>query len=85
MSILRTIFEKVRFRCRDERLKRGKKSFFLKYEDTCGQDKSQLSVARVPILCFRNPHNKLLFTNAPGRTAYSQEHLTTTTYAKFGG
>ena len=96
-----SIFEKVRFRCRDERLKREKKICFPKYEDTCGQDQSQLSVARVPILCFRIPHNtlclpplplpkkshKLLFSNAPGRTAYSldQEHLKTTTYAKFRG
>ena len=44
-----------------------------------------VSVARVPILCFRNPHNtfclpclplqkkshKLLFSNVPRRTVYS--------------
>ena len=86
MSILWTIFEKVRFRCRDERLTgKEKKICFLKYEDTYGQDQSQLSVAPVPILCFRNPHNtlrlpslplqkkshKLLFSNVPRRTAYS--------------
>ena len=29
--------------------------------------------------------HKLLFSNAPGRTAYSLEHVKTITYAKFGG
>ena len=29
--------------------------------------------------------HKLLFSNAIGDTAYSQEHLKTTVYAKFGG
>ena len=41
------------------------------------------------ILYFRIPHNtllyKLLFSNALGDTAYSQEHLKTMVYAKFGG
>ena len=80
-----------------------KKLCFLKYEDTCRQDQSQLSVARVPILCFRNPCNTLCLPPLPlqkrnrinycfqmlllRRTAYSldQEHLKTTTYAKFRG
>ena len=65
MSILRTIFKKARFRCRDEWLKREKKICFLKYENTCGQDLSQLSVARVPILCFRNPCNTLCLPPLP--------------------
>ena len=66
MSIVGTIFEKVRFRCRDERLTgKEKKICFLKYEDTCEQDQSQLSVARVPILCFRNPHNTLCLPCLP--------------------
>ena len=47
------------------------------------------------ILYFRIPHkftlfaphilHKLLFSNALGDTAYSQEHLKTMVYAKFGG
>ena len=52
-----------------------------------------LSVCR--ILYFQIPHNtlclppqilhKLLFSDALGDTAYSQEHLKTMVYAKFGG
>ena len=52
-------------------------------------------IQRPIILYFRIPHNTLclpsqilhkpLFWNAPGSTAFSQEHLKTITYAKFGG
>ena len=48
-----------------------------------------------PILSFRIPHytlclppqilHKPLFLNAPGRIAFSQEHLNSINYAKFGG
>ena len=34
------------------------------------------------ILCPLNFCNKLLFSNPPGRTAYSKDHLKTITYAK---
>ena len=60
-----------------------------------------VKVTAMNILYFRIPHNtlfcppppppspqilnKLLFPNALGDTAYSQEHLKTMVYVKFGG
>ena len=91
-------FRKSVFSVSGRKANKRKKNCFLKYGDTYGQDRSQLSleslffVFETPIIHSVYPSspsikklNKLLFSNVPGRTAYSQEHLKTTTYAKFGG
>ena len=48
---------------------------------------SIFSIFESPIIHSLRPQSlhKPLFSNAPGSTAFSQEHLKTKTYAKFGG